>query len=293
MATLNPGLVTQDMAAALNSAVEMIRANHKRVIYPEAVLLALIRSQDTAARRILNYYQEQRGLDYGRLERSVRLAVETRRDTDGDLRFIAADGEQVPLSRQMIVGLDEALSIAQAANAPAIDTDHMLAIMAEARISTGGLLRQHGITPSALSDLINGGGAGGSSKPNAPSTDVVAAAKMGSVRAVYFREGLLRDLTNMLSQKVNRHVILIGPDGVGKRTLAHSLGLQMAQGKGPIGLDKLVKVEETALLDNPVQAIANGLNQARGGVLFIPHIERFFGGPSRAEFAKALPNIQM
>src|SRR5258708_35928749 len=165
MGTLNPSLISQDMAAVLNNAVEIIKANHKRVIYPEAVLLALIRSKDTAARRILDYYQEQRGLNPDRLDRSVRLAVETRRDTDGDLRFIAVDGEQIPLSRQMIVGLDEALSVAQAADVPAIDTDHMLAIMAEAKISTGGLLRQHGITPSALSDLM--GGKSGA-KQNAP-----------------------------------------------------------------------------------------------------------------------------
>src|SRR5258707_4566056 len=291
MGTLNPSLISQQKERVLTTAVEIIKANHKRVIYPEAVLLALIRSKDTAARRILDYYQEQRGLNPDRLDRSVRVAVETRRDTDGDLRFSAVDGEQIPMSRQMIVGLDEALRLAKAANAAGIDSDHMLAIMAEAKISTGGLLRQHGITPSALSDLM--GGKSGA-KQNAPTTDMVAEAKKGSVRAVYFREVLLRDLTNMLSQKVNRHVILIGPDGVGKRTLAYSLGLQMAEakaGKGPVGLTKLVTVEETALLDNPVQAIQNGLNQARGGVLFIPHIERFFGGPGRADFARAVPNI--
>jgi ATP-dependent Clp protease ATP-binding subunit ClpC len=289
MATLNPNLVSKDMTASLNDAVSIIKSYNKRVIYPEALLLALIRSKDTAARRVLEFYREKRGLDLDRLERSVRMAVETRRDVDGDLLFIAANNEKVPLSRQMIIALDEALSVAQAGNEVYVDTDHMLAIMSEAKISTGGLLRQYGITPTAMTDLMADKAV---AKRDATTSDLVASAKKGSVRAVYFRDGLLRELTNMLSQKVNRNVILIGPDGVGKRTLAYSLGLLMAEGKGPAGLDKLVTVEEAALLDNSVQAIVSGLNLAQGGILFIPHIERFFGGPVKAEFPKAAPNVQ-
>ncbi len=289
MATLNPNLISADMTAALNSAVDIVKSYNKRVIYPEAVLLALVRGKDTAARRILNYYQEQRGLDVDRLERSVRMAVETRRDVDGDLQFLAANGEKWPLSRQMIIGLDEALSIAQAGNEVYIDTDHMLAVMTESKLSTGGLLRQFGLTPNAMTDLMADKLV---AKQSTTANDMVASAKKGSVRAVYFRDDLLRQLTNMLSQRVNRHVILIGPDGVGKRTLAYSLGLLMAEGKGPTGLNKLVTVEEGALLDNPVQAVISGLNQAQGGILFIPHIERFFGGPIKAEFPKAAPTVQ-
>ncbi|MEP7286114.1 MAG: ATP-dependent Clp protease ATP-binding subunit [Chloroflexota bacterium] len=290
MATLNPNLISKDMTAALNSAVEIVKSYNKRLLYPEAVLLAMIRSKDTAARRILDYYKAQRGMDLDRLERSVKMAVETRRDVDGDLLFLAANGDKVPLSRQMIIALDEALSVAQAGNEVYVDTDHMLAVMAESKISTGGLLRPFGITPSAMTELMADKVV---AKANATTTtDMVANAKKGEMQAVYFRDGLLRDLVNMLSQKVNRNVILIGPDGVGKRTLIYSLGLLMAQGKGPVGLTKLVTVEEPALLDNPVQAVVSGLNQAKGGILFIPHIERFFGGPLKAEFAKATANIQ-
>src|SRR5258708_21006516 len=114
MGTLNPSLISQDMAAVLNNAVEIIKANHKRVIYPEAVLLALIRSKDTAARRILDYYQEQRGLNPDRLDRSVRLAVETRRDTEADLRCIPVDGEHIPPSPTLLVGLGHTVTVPHA-----------------------------------------------------------------------------------------------------------------------------------------------------------------------------------
>ena len=68
MATLNPNLISKDMTAALNSAVEIVKSYNKRLLYPEAVLLAMIRSKDTAARRILDYYKAQRGMDLDRLE---------------------------------------------------------------------------------------------------------------------------------------------------------------------------------------------------------------------------------
>jgi len=298
MAILNPSLLSKDMTTVLNSAVDTMKAYTRKAIYPEVVLLALIRSKDTAARRILEYFKTQRALDLDRLERSVRLAAEQRRDQDGDLLFQTISGDKISIGRQMIFVLDEALSVAQARNEVYIDTDHVLAVLPESKLSTAGILRQYGITPTAMTDLMSdrGGGAsvGGPVPQKAPTTtqDVVATVKQGTARAVYFREDLLRDLTNMLSQRINRNVILIGPDGVGKRSLVYSLGLMMAEGKGPVGLTRLVTIEEPALLDNPVQAINSGLAQAKGGILFIPRIERFFGGPVKAEFPKATPNIQ-
>ncbi len=289
MATLNPKLLSTDCTAVLNAAVDIIKSYGRRTIYPEAALLALIRTPETAARRILEFYKTQRGLDLDRLERSVRLAVEGRRDVDGDLLFSAANGEKIGLSRQMIIALDEALSVAQAGNEMVIDTDHLLAVMADAKLSTSGLLRQFGLTPRAMTDLM---AERMIKQKGAATADVVTEAQRGNVRPLYFRENLLKELINMLSQRINRHVILIGPEGVGKRSLAYSLGMLMAEGKGPLGLKKLVTIDEAALLDDPVRTVTNGLAQARGGVLFIPRLERFFGGPVRSEFPRATPNIQ-
>ncbi len=292
MPTLNPNLISKDVGTVLNDATATMRAYNKRVLYPELVLLTLIRSKDTAARRLLDSFRERRGLDLDRLERLVRINAETRRDVEGDLQFVAADGQKIQMSKQMIICLDEALSVAQATNQTYVETDHLLAVMSESKLSTGSLLRQFGITPQLMTDVMGTRAESGAATPNAPTRDMVANVKKGAVRPVYFREELLAMLKNMLSQHVNRHVILVGPDGIGKRTLIYSLGLLMAEGKGPAGLNKLVTVEEGALLDNPVQAITAGLNGARGGVLFIPHIERFFGGPARAEFPKATSLIQ-
>ncbi len=86
--------------------------------------------------------------------------------------------------------------------------------------------------------------------------------------------------------------MLLGPDGVGKRTLAYSLALLMSEGKGPAGLKSLVQIDEISLLDNDQQAMRAGMSQAAGGILFIPHLHRFFGGPIKAEFSKSTPIVQ-
>jgi ATP-dependent Clp protease ATP-binding subunit ClpC len=49
------------------------------------------------------------------------------------------------------------------------------------------------------------------------------------------------------------------------------------------------------LLDNPVEAVRAGLRQASKdgtGILFVPNIHRFFGGPIKAEFAQAEKTVQ-
>ncbi|MCC6802985.1 MAG: ATP-dependent Clp protease ATP-binding subunit [Anaerolineae bacterium] len=290
MGTLNPDLLSKDLDTAMNDAVALKDKYKKPVLMPELLLLALLRGKDTAAARLLDVFRDSRGADIDRLTRESELAVESRRDQDGNLDFVAAGNRSVPLSRQTIILIDDALSVANAQNELRVDTDHALSVMAESTISTSGLLRQYGITPKAINDLRSD--TSQVIRADGTTQDFVAGATSGKLTAVYFREELLRALINILTQAVNRHVILLGPDGVGKRTLAYSLALLMSEGKGPKQLNSLVQVDETALLDNDQKAIRAGLSQARGGVLFIPHIQRFFGGPVRAEFSKSTPLIQ-
>jgi ATP-dependent Clp protease ATP-binding subunit ClpC len=290
MGTLNPDLISKDLDAVLNDAVALKDQYKKTMLIPELILLALLRRKDTAAARLLDIFKTGRGVDLERLDRQVVLAVESRRDQDGNLEFTARGNRMVPLSRQTIILIDDALSMANSQNEVRVDSDHMLAVMAESSVSTSGLLRQHGITPKAIVDILADNK--NVVRTNGTTKDYVAGAKTGKLRAVYFREDLLNNMTNILSQAVNRHIILIGPDGIGKRTLAYSLALLMSEGKGPRGLSKLVQVDEAALLDSDQKAVRAGLNEARGGIFFVPHIHRFFGGPIKAEFSKATPMIQ-
>lgn len=291
MGTLNPDLLSKDMNAVLNDAVALKDQYRQSVLMPELVLLSLLRRPDTAAARLMEFFKTNRGVDLQRLDRQVHLAVEGRKDQNGNLEFIANGNRAVQLSRQTIILIDDALSLANSQDLMRVDTDHVLQIMAEPSISTSGLLRQHGITPKAIQDITSDN-TQLRVRADGTTQDFVATAKTGKLRAVYFRETLLRDMINILTQSVSRHIILLGPDGVGKRTLGYSLALLMSEGKGPTGLKNLVQVDESALLDSDQKAIRAGLSQAAGGILFIPHLHRFFGGPIKAEFSKGTPLIQ-
>ena len=295
MGNLNPNLLTKDTQAVLDDAVDVLTAYGKTLLTPEAVLLALIRSRDTAAARVLRYFAERRGADLDRLERQAKLAMQSRRDLSGELDYLAHGKQRIELSRSMVIALDEALSVAQALNLFEIDTDHLLGAMTEREVGTAGMLTQFGITKSAMRDLLTESESSETTirrTSSGRSSDMVADARVGELRAVYFREGLLRDLMQMLGQTVNRHVLLIGPDGVGKRTLAYSLALLIAEDKGPKDLSKLVQLDERMLLDQQEKTVESGLRRATGGILFIPHIHRFFGGALKAEFPKAGPLLQ-
>lgn len=291
MQTLNPDLLSKDMVAVLNDAAALKRQYRKDNIFPEVILLALLRHSNTAAARMMEIFKVNRGVDVERLDRQVNLAVESRRDLSGSLAFLAKGNRAVELSRQSIILIDDALSLANSMNEVRVDTDHVLTVLSESTVSTSGILRQHGITPKAIKDITTDFSIV-RRRPDGTTQDFVANARSGDIHAVYFREDLLREIINVISQSVKRHVILLGPDGVGKRTLAYSLALLMSEGKGPVGLSSLVQIDETALLDDDQKAVRAGMSRASGGILFIPHIHRFFGGPIKGEFTKSTALIQ-
>ncbi len=289
--TLNPDLLSKDVAEVMNTAVSLMRTYNQTLLMPETILSAMLRHPNTSAGRMFELFKSNRGLELERLERQIVIANQTRRDQNGNLYFIARGNRPIPLSRQTIIAVDEALTLANAMDEVRIDTDHLLSTLAETSMSTSGLLRQFGITPKAIKD-ITADFSVIRRRPDGTTQDFVANARAGDLSAVHFREDLLRDMINVISQSVKRHVILVGADGVGKRTLAYSLALLIAEGKGPVGIGNLVQISETSLLDNDQKAIRSGLSRASGGILFVPHIHRFFGGPMKAEFAKATPILQ-
>jgi ATP-dependent Clp protease ATP-binding subunit ClpC len=286
MGTLNPDIPSQELTQALESAAALMRDLKKRALTPEILLLTFIRLPDSAAYRLLQHFAETRGFKLADLENEVENRARTQIGRDADFYFIDGNEQRVPLSRETLVVIDEGLTIAQAMDGVQAGTEHALAAMTQAGTSTAGLLQRRGITPRAMTDLLSD-----QSLSQRTTRDWVALARKGEATPVYLREALLRELITTLSLATNRHVILVGPPGAGKRTLAYSLALLIAEGKGPEGLNNepfkaVIEIAEPALLDNPSAAVKSGLRQAREGILFIPDIHRFFGGLVHAQFPK-------
>jgi ATP-dependent Clp protease ATP-binding subunit ClpC len=188
----------------------------------------------------------------------------------------------------MLTVLDEGRAIARARDEIWAGTEDALAAMSQSGVSTAGLLQQRGVTPRALSTLL----ADSALARQATTRDLVALAREGQLQPVYFRQELLRDLLNLLNLARDRNVILVGPAGVGKRSLVHSLALLIAEGHGPQQIKSVVAVAEAALLADASLAVQAGRRKAEEGVLFLPNIQRFFGGVLHAEFPKAQTDVQ-
>ena len=287
MSTLNPNLLSKGMTDAMNAAVPVMRALNKRLLTPEILLLTFLRLPDCAAARLLQRMAEARGFKLADLEREAEIQARSREGRPADFDFVAAEDDKVPLSTELVIVLDEGKSIAQAADEVWIGTEHALGAMSQVGVSTSGLLQRYGITPAAMTGVL----ADQALAKRATTQDWVTLAQQGQLTPVYYRQSLLRDLVSLISLAEDRHVILVGPAGVGKRTLVYSLALLIAEGKGPGDLKSVVEISERALLDNASQAVQAGLRQARGGLLFVPHIHRFFGG-YKAELAQAEKAMQ-
>ncbi len=286
--TLNPDLLAPDLNQALNEAARSLPVYGRRVLSPELLLLAVLRGRQLPAYSLLERFSRERGFKLGDIERAAEEQVRAREGRNADFDFVAADGRRIPLSDEMLVVLDEGKAVAQSMDEIYVGTLHALAAMSQRGVSTAGLLQRHGLTPTTLSGVL----ADEVLARRITTADLPSLARAGELSPVYPRETLLRELFNLLSLAGKRHILLLGPAGVGKRSLVHGLALLMAEGKGPAGLGKLVQVSETALLDDAAAAVQAGLRQAAGGILFLPNMQRFFGGVVRAEFPKATRLVQ-
>jgi len=287
MGTLNPDLPSKELHQVLNDTAALMRRMKKRLLMPELLLLTFIQIPGSAAHRVLAHFAEKRGFKISELEKRTEAQVRGRIGRDADFHYLGASGEPIPLSHEMLVVLDEGRAIAQSTDEVWIGTDHALAAMSQAGVSTAGLLQRFGITPQAMTDLLTD-----RTLRRRTTRDWVDIARRGEMAPLHYRESLLRDLINLLSLASDRHVILVGPAGVGRRSLIYSLAQLIAEGKGPAGIGCVVEISEAALVDNADGAARAGLSQAKSGVLFVPNIGRFFGGRLYSEFPKAATQLQ-
>ena len=287
MGTLNPDIPSEELTQALNQAATIMRGFRQRVLMPEHLLLAFLDGKEYAAHGLLARFAQERAFSLTELAGAVKDQAQSRHPPDIDFDFEAQDGTRVPLSDEMLVVLDEGRVIARARDEIWTGTEDALAAMSQAGVSTAGLLQKRGITPHALSTIL----ADAALARQVTARDLVALAREGQLQPVYFRQDLLRDLLNLLNLARDRHVILVGPTGVGKRSLVHSLALLIAEGQGPPNLRSVVEVSESALLADASRALRAARRKAAGGILFLPNIHRFFGGVLHAEFPKAQPDV--
>ena len=280
MDTLNPNIPTTELSRLLTTAVTKLSTYHLTLLTPQLLLRVMLDDQNSTGHKILQQLQKERGFDWDNLVARVEQVTHLSKGRDAKFQFTDDFGKTTPLSDEMLVVIDEALTLAQSREELKASSGHALAAMAQKNVTTYAVLQRIGITPEAVINLLEESSEDGT----AIITDFVTEAQAGSAQAVYQREKLLQELISLLSLSQKRHVILVGLEGVGKRTLAYSLALLLAEGKGPANLRSLVEINESALLENPLAAMRVGMRRASGGILLVPGIERFFADRLRTRF---------
>jgi ATP-dependent Clp protease ATP-binding subunit ClpC len=288
MGTLNPDIPSEELIRALSQAAAIMSGLRQQVLIPEHLLLAFLDNKEYAAHGLLERLTGERGSKLEKLIQAAQDQARTRRATDVDFDFTIQDGTRVPLGNEMLTVLDEGRAIARARDEVWVGTEDALAAMSQAGVSTAGLLQQYGVTPRAVSSLL----ADSTLARQTTASDLVALARNGQLQPVHYRQDLLCDLMNLLSLAGDRHVILVGPAGVGKQSLVRSLALLIAEEKGPRDLKSVVLLAEPALLADASRAVQAGRRKAASGILFLPNVHRLFGGTFYAEFPKAQADLQ-
>ncbi len=263
----------------MTTAVSRLKEFQLKLLTPQLLLHVFLNEKESAAYKILQQLQKQHGFDWHDLERRVDLMTHHTKGQDAKFYFTDDFGKDTPLANEMLVVIDEGLTIAQAREELKVSSGHALAAMAQPNVTTYGALQRMGITSAAIIALLDD-----VTKEGTPILhDYIQEAKGGSAASYFQRETLLRELMGLLSLSQNRHVLLVGPEGAGKRTLVYSLAQLLAE-KGSDNLRSVVEMSETALLENPLAAIRAAMRRASGGVLLVPNIERFFADRLRAKF---------
>jgi ATP-dependent Clp protease ATP-binding subunit ClpC len=281
MSALNPNIPSAELSRLMTTAATQEFEYGLKLLTPQLLLRVFLDEKESAAYQILQKLHEQRGADFADLLRRVEMMARSNKGRDAKFTFTDDFGKEIPLDEEMLVVIDEGLTIAQAREELKVGSGHALAAMAQSNVTTFAVLQRAGISSAAVIALLD---EVVTERGTAIIRDYVQEAKDGKTTAVYQREQLQRDLISLLSLSNKRHVILVGFEGAGKRTVAYSLAQLLAEGKGPDNLRSLVQMSETALLENPLAAMRTGLRRAAGGILLVPDIGRFFGDRLRAKF---------
>ena len=288
MSTLNKDLLDTTAREAMNRASDLMRTLGRPLLLPEFALLALLRMPQSTAYRMIQHLAAERSFKPADLEAEIEAQAKSRVGRAANFNYLTDQNVAAPISDETLIVLDEGRAIALAAGEIYIASEHVLGALSQTGVSTAGPLQRKGITPTALAALMKAGIVSRRSTTH----DWVEAARKGVLSPVFPREKLLHDLTTLLSLSNGRHVTLLGPAGVGRRSLVQALAFLVAQGRGPVRMTSVIEVSEAAWLDNPQLAMQVALRQAEGGALFVPNLHRFFGRAETQSMAQASKDLQ-
>ena len=280
MGNLNPNIPSAELARQMTDAAGLMGQFDLRLLTPQLLLHVLLDSPSSAAHRILKVLAGQRGFDWADLVRRVEMMARHTPGRNAQFSYTDDFGEDIPLADEMLIVLDEGRTIALARDERKVNSGHALAAMAQQNVTTYAVLQRIGVTSAAIIALLDDVAEEGAALIH----DYIQEAQEGTARSLYERSDLIQEALNVLAMSRRRHIIFVGPEGAGKRSLAYSLAQRLAEDGAPLQIRSFVQINEAALLDDPLAAVRAGKRRASGGILFVPAVERFLATSRRPQF---------
>ncbi|MCS7260300.1 MAG: hypothetical protein NZ765_05915 [Anaerolineae bacterium] len=131
---LNSTRVSRELASVLNAATTRMDALGHAVLTPEILLLTCVESPQANAHRMLQQLTAGRGHRWESLLREVAALARGRAAPGGTFDRVVDDNRRVPLSDELLLVLDEALTLARAREEVYLGTEHVLEGMTDRRV---------------------------------------------------------------------------------------------------------------------------------------------------------------